>query len=75
MSFSLFYKRFEDESQPIKDKRKQHSAVDKRFSEQRFLKSNAVTFLSEKTGALAIVEQDLTAVRQAGRKADETVVK
>ena len=33
-----------------------HGAVDKRSSEQRFRKSNVITFLCEKTGALAIVE-------------------
>ena len=38
-----------------------HGAVDKCCSEQRFRKSDAITFLCEKTGALAIVELGLTA--------------
>ena len=54
---------------------KHNGVVDKCFSKQRFLKSDAITFLCEKTEALAIVEPGLTAGRQAGRQEDETVVK
>ena len=45
------------------DKRKQHGAVDKRFLERRFNRSDAITFLCENTGALAIVEPGLMAGR------------
>ena len=45
----------------IKDKRKHHGTVDKHSSEQQFRKFDAITFLCEKTEALAIVEPGLMA--------------
>ena len=45
VSFSPFSKRFEDESKLVKDKRKHHGTVDKRFSEQQFRKSDVITFV------------------------------
>ena len=59
----------------VDTKRKHHGAVDKRSSEHWFHKSVAITVIVWKTGALAIVEPGLTAGRQAGRQADESVVK
>ena len=47
-NFSPFYEWFEDESWLIKDKRKHRGAVDKRFSEQQFHKSDAITFVVQK---------------------------
>ena len=52
----------------MKDERKHHGAVDKRSLEQRFRKSDVITFLCEKTGVLAIVGPGLTADRQAVRQ-------
>ena len=43
--------------------------MDKHFSEQWFRKSGAITFLYEKTGALAIMEPGLMAGRQAVKQA------
>ena len=44
--------------------------MDKLSSKQQFYKSDAITFIMcEKTGALAIVEQGLTAGRPGGRQA------
>ena len=57
---------FKMKDKRIKDKRKHQGAMDKRSSKQWFCKSDAVSFLCEKTGVLAIVESGLTAERQAG---------
>ena len=47
--------------------------MDKRFSEQRFRKSDTITFMCEKTGALAIVKPGLMAGRQAGSPAGRPI--
>ena len=58
----------------MKDKRKHHGAVDKRSLEQQFCKSIAVTFLCNKTGAVALVQPGLTAGRLADSPANEMLL-
>ena len=40
--------------------------MDKRSSKQQFCKSNAITFVVQKTGAIALAQLGLTAGRLAG---------
>ena len=48
--------------------------MDKCSSEQQFCKSVAVTFLCEKTGAIALAQPGLIAGRQAGSQADKMLL-
>ena len=61
---------FWEESQVIRDERKDHGAVDESSSEQQIRESANYTLIVRKTGALGLVLPGLT----AGRHADETIL-
>ena len=62
---SNFLPFFQEESQAIRDERKDHGAVDESSSEQQIHESADYTLIVRKTGALHLVLPGLTAGRPA----------
>ena len=59
---------FWEESQVIRDERKDHSAVDEYSAEQQICESTGYTLIVRKTGALGLAQPGLTAGSPAGRQ-------
>ena len=65
--FEQLHTFFQEESQTVKDERKDHGTVDESSSEQQIRKSADYTLIVRKNGTLGLVLPGLMAGRQAGR--------